>query len=185
MKSWTCEHTGQNHSHFQTHCRWDHMWLTTWLSSATQVHTCTHSHSHPHTHAFMHTRAHPIPNLSDSENTTTESPAAAEGNCVRGRHGSWREGVLLLRAHANSRGPVPSWSLVRGRRPAPPASEKVSSCQTRRALVRGELNSHQICWIKSSKFFSLAEIWFLSLISLCLYTFFNVPNDSKTPWHSN
>lgn len=111
-----------------------------------QPHRCVHAQTHTftptHTHSCTH--VHTLSQISVTPKNTTESPAAAEGNCVRGRHGSRREGVLLLRAHANSRGPVPPWSLVRGRRPAPPASEKVSSCQTQRALVRGELNSHQI-----------------------------------------
>lgn len=163
-------------------CGWSHG-----LIPATQVHPCTqtHTHSHTRTHIHAHTCT-PYPKSPWLLKTPPPRPqwqlngTMSEDNAVV----SSRVSCSWERAQTPwGPCPVEKWG---GRRLAPPASEKVSSCWTRRALVCRELNSIKNVELKASNFFNLAEIWFLSLISLCLYTFFNAPNnDSKTLRHSN
>lgn len=131
-------------------CGWPHD-----LISATQVHTCTDSHTFTptHTHSCTHTRALPIPNLHDSWKHHHWGPSS-----------SWREprprtmwqlagGCPARELWPTAGGPCPREAKWGGRWLAPPTSEKVSSCRTRRVLDCGKLNSHQKCWVKSSNCF--------------------------------
>lgn len=154
MKFWTCEHTEQNHSHFQTRFQMRSHVADHDLISATQVHTCTwtFTHAHTHTHACARTHTHnpksprlpktpPLRPQQQLNGSTSEDDVVVIVGCPAPENSPQKHEALCPRGDAG------------GVRSATPVGETVSSCQPRRALVCRELNGHQKYLFQSFHFF--------------------------------
>lgn len=160
MKFWTCQHMGQNKSHFKTLFQMKSLVADHMTSLAT--HTYMHANStHVRTHTLPPSLLHDFWNHRQYDQNSWRDPIRGHAAASRSGSCAWKPCSSTVGPHALKETEEWGWPFHLAKWAA---AHFEAEQRLWRALVCTELNSNHKYVFKSFKIFNLAEIWFLSLI---------------------